>query len=279
VRSVALAVLVRPASALARGTLGVELARRTLWEERRPLAVLVRTAAAFTGKAVAVEHAGTSVGKALGRGAPGNRPADHGGDETGDERFHALLLAAATKSGCYLHRRSPSRQKCLTRPLLTPCHAWPVARSRSRNHRRMKRARTTLVRVGARPVELLKDARNLEREARNACLEHLAGLGVHLVGAFHRAERRREHGAAGVAMHLAARERRLLPDHARGLHLLDVSVAIGDDPVPAAELGARGALVRDRDRVGEGEAALVGGRAIGQVRRLHRDTNSVGQGR
>src|SRR5262245_46108486 len=164
VRSVALAVLVRPASALARGALGVELARRAAGQERRPLAVLVRAAAAFAGKAVAVERAGTSVGKPLGRGAPGNGQADHGDDESGDERFHALLLAAPTKSGCYLHRRSRSRKKCLTRPLLTPCHAWPVARSRSRNHRRMKRARTTLVRVGARPVELLKDARNLERE-------------------------------------------------------------------------------------------------------------------
>src|SRR5262245_43121444 len=120
VRSVALAVLVRPASALARGALGVELARRTLWEERRPLAVLVRTAAAFAGKAVAVEHAGTSVGKALGRGASGTGQADHGDDESGDEQFHALLLAAPTKSGCYLHRRSPSRKKCITRPLPTP---------------------------------------------------------------------------------------------------------------------------------------------------------------
>ncbi len=63
--------------------------------------------------------------------------------------------------------------------------------------------------------ELLEDAGHLEREAGDAGLEDAAALGVHLVGAFHRAERCREHRAAGVAMRFTARERGLLADDAR----------------------------------------------------------------
>src|SRR5262249_59276904 len=119
------------------------------------------------------------------------------------------------------------------------------------------------------------DARDLERETRDARLEDLAGLGVHLVGSFHRAEWRREHGAAGVAVRLAALQRGLLADDARSLHLLDVPVAVGDDPVAAAELGARRTLVLDDDRVGEGVAAFVRRPPTGPVPPFPPDASSL----
>src|SRR5262249_24830939 len=112
----------------------------------------------------------------------------------------------------------------------------------------------------AESCRLLHDAGDLEREARDASREDAAGLGVHLVHPLHRADGRGEDRAAAVAVRIAGIQHGLLADDARSLNLLDVSVAVGDDPVSAAQLDAGCALVGDGHRVGEGEAALFRGR-------------------
>ena len=65
----------------------------------------------------------------------------------------------------------------------------------------------------------------------------LAVVGDHLVAALHRADRRLEHGTAGVAEALARLQVRLLADHAVAAHFLHLAVGVGDDPVAGQQPG------------------------------------------
>src|SRR5690606_28231053 len=78
------------------------------------------------------------------------------------------------------------------------------------------------------------------------------------------------------AVRVAGIEHRLLADDAGALDLLDLAVAVGDDPVPTAQLDARRALVRDRDEVGERVAVLFGRGVLLEVGRLDRHPNAFG---
>src|SRR5690606_14897228 len=117
-------------------------------------------------------------------------------------------------------------------------------------------ARAQALTSARRERALLHDARHPQAEARDLRPEDAALDVVHLVRAFHRPDRRRDDGAARVAVRVAGIEHRLLADDAGALDLLDLAVAVGDDPVPTAQLDARRALVRDRDEVGERVAVL-----------------------
>src|SRR5262249_14175172 len=95
-------------------------------------------------------------------------------------------------------------------------------------------------RVGSR---LLHHAGLAQAEARDRGTEHAAGGPVHLVGAFHRADRSAQNGAARVLMRLTALEDGLLADDAGTLDLFDLAVAVGDDPVTPPQLDACSVLV------------------------------------
>src|SRR4029077_1491417 len=101
----------------------------------------------------------------------------------------------------------------------------------------------------------VQDARDLEGEPGNVRLEDAPTVRDHLVGAFHRTDRRRQDGAAAVVVLLPGGEHWLLPDHAGALDLFDAAVAIGDDPVATHQAHALGALVGDGDVIREGVAA------------------------
>jgi len=87
-RSVALARLVMPASALAGVALRVVEARRTGGQKRGTLTVLVRAAPAFVGQTVAVERARALVGQPLGRTPPGHAQTNHSERQRHYERSH-----------------------------------------------------------------------------------------------------------------------------------------------------------------------------------------------
>ena len=64
---------------------------------------------------------------------------------------------------------------------------------------------------------------------------------------------------------LAGLQDRLVADDRQAAHLLDVAAGVADDPVARDQLRGDVAAVLDRDRVGEGELALVAVRLLGQV--------------
>src|SRR5262245_44862166 len=114
-------------------------------------------------------------------------------------------------------------------------------------------------------LQLLQYAGDPQREARDHGAKHAPVGLVHLVGTFHGSDRRRQHRAARVAMDLSRYERRLLADDTGALDLVHLAVAVGDDPVPPAELHDHRSLVLDGHGVRECERALLGGRAILEV--------------
>jgi hypothetical protein len=87
-RSVALALLVVPASTLSGVALRVVETRRAGGQKRGPLTVFVRAAPAFVGQAVAVEFARAPVGQPLGRTEPRRAQTDHSERQRPYERFH-----------------------------------------------------------------------------------------------------------------------------------------------------------------------------------------------
>src|SRR5439155_129031 len=60
-------------------------------------------------------------------------------------------------------------------------------------------------------------------------------------------------------------QQRLRAHYAQAAHLLHQSLRVGDDPVPADELGGNAAGVADGDRVGEDVAARCFVRLIGEI--------------
>src|ERR1051325_3835143 len=73
-------------------------------------------------------------------------------------------------------------------------------------------------------------------------------------------------------------QRRRLADHAGTDDLLDVAVAVGDDPLAADELHALAAGVRDADVVGEEVVVLARLAALADVFALHFDADPARDG-
>src|SRR5580698_3302009 len=104
---------------------------------------------------------------------------------------------------------------------------------------------------GARNASI-EQLRRGEREGGDLGVEAIAVAGDHLVAAAHRPGRRGDHTPARVLELLSRTEDRLRADHALAAHLLDGAVRVGDEPVPALELGRDRPLVGDVDGVREG---------------------------
>ena len=86
--------------------------------------------------------------------------------------------------------------------------------------------------------------------------------------------RRLQHRPAGVLELLAGPDYRLVPDHPVAFHFLALAIAVGDDPVPAAQLGGHGPQVLDADCISERPAPWPG--LLRQVAALHGDADSLG---
>ena len=118
-------------------------------------------------------------------------------------------------------------------------------------------------------------AGNRQRKRRDRNVEREAVLREHLVRAAHRADRRRDAGAARVFEALARLQHRLLAHDPLPADFLDPLLGVGDDPVPADELRGDAAGVRLRDRVGELDVTLVRVRLFGKERDFRRDRDLV----
>src|SRR5687768_1681701 len=100
----------------------------------------------------------------------------------------------------------------------------------------------------------------------------------HLVAALHRADRRFEHGAAGVAEPLTGQQVRLLADHAFAADFLDLAVRVGNHPMPREQAGRHLAFVADRDRVGKSVVPFLGLGLLADVIGADVDTDLVDPG-
>src|SRR5262245_505550 len=90
-------------------------------------------------------------------------------------------------------------------------------------------------------------ARAVERKRRHVDFELLAALGHHLVAPGHEGRGGRQRHAAGVFIALARREHGRLTDSPGATYVLALAVAVGYDPVPAAQLHCLGAAIGDYD--------------------------------
>jgi hypothetical protein len=95
------------------------------------------------------------------------------------------------------------------------------------------------------------DVRLAQGKRCDCRVEPLSTGGDHLICAVHGAKRGAERAARRVVEGLPRREHGLLADHARSPDLLDLAIAIGDDPVTGDQLCGLGAEVRDLDGVEE----------------------------
>ena len=97
-----------------------------------------------------------------------------------------------------------------------------------------------------------------QRERRNLRVEAGAGLRDHLIRPLHDAEGRTERTPGRVLEGISRRQRRLFADDARATNFLDLTGAVGDDPMPANQLHGDIAFVGNPDGV-EKEPLLLGG--------------------
>jgi ribulose-phosphate 3-epimerase len=109
----------------------------------------------------------------------------------------------------------------------------------------------------------MQHARDGEDEFGNFAVEARAVFRHHLVGAFHRPDRRAELAAAGVFKGFARFEQRLFADNAEAAHFLNLIVGIGDDPVARYQLRRCAADIADGDGVGKNVALAL---RIGLIR-------------
>src|SRR5437016_5847349 len=113
--------------------------------------------------------------------------------------------------------------------------------------------------------------RAVERKGGDPDPEAVTAWGFHLIAADHDPGRRRQRGAAGVFETLAGSQHRLLPDDAGAPHLLHLPTAIGNLPVPIAQLHRLQAAVLDADMIGP-DVTILGWRGLVlEVERLYRD--------
>src|SRR5439155_6865269 len=173
------------------------------------------------------------------------------------------MRSSTTRSGCVSRTRakacaaSPavmvSKPACLSANSST----WTMSFSSSTMRMRWRTSRVIPVVCDGtvtRAQLSVQRARLCERERGDVGVELAAVLGDHPVGALHRAVRCLEDRAAGVLELFAGSQDRLVADHAVALDLLALAVAVGDDPVAAAQLVRDRADVLDAQRVGEGSS-------------------------
>jgi ribulose-phosphate 3-epimerase len=98
---------------------------------------------------------------------------------------------------------------------------------------------------------LVQGARHGQGEFRHRCIEATSVLGHHTVATLHGAHRGGDGAAAGVFELLAGAQQGLLADHASAFDFLHRALRIGDDPVPADQLGRGLTGVADGDAIGE----------------------------
>src|SRR5579871_3071387 len=123
--------------------------------------------------------------------------------------------------------------------------------------------------------QLVKRAWRRQRELRDRRLERRAIRRHHLVRAPHRAYRRADLRSTRVLEPFTGLQQRLVPHHADAAHFAHVVVRVGDDPVPADQLGRHRAQVLDDDGVGEDKATLSFARLLGYVRGVRADGDVV----
>ncbi len=90
-----------------------------------------------------------------------------------------------------------------------------------------------------------------QRKRSDLGIERVAAVRDHLKGSVHRAERGLQRTKRRVLERLPRREQGLLSHDTRTADLLDVSVGVGDDPMPREQLNRARSLVTDLDRVAE----------------------------
>src|SRR6266436_8151961 len=122
-----------------------------------------------------------------------------------------------------------------------------------------------------RSVEPDRLMRAVERKGRDPDPEAVTGSGFHLVAADHNAGRGRQGGAAGVFEAFAGSEHRLLADDAGAPHLLHLPAAVGDLPMPIAQLHRLQAAVLDADMVGPDVTSFGRRGLVLEVERLYAD--------
>ena len=76
-------------------------------------------------------------------------------------------------------------------------------------------------------------------------------VGQHLITTLHAADRRIEHGTAGVPKRLSWPQVRLLADHSIAAHLFFLAITVGDDPMPSQQFRWNLAVVANRNRIRE----------------------------
>src|SRR5579863_1522198 len=121
----------------------------------------------------------------------------------------------------------------------------------------------------------MQRARHLQRELWNRRFETLAIFGHAEVLSAHRADGRRNHCPARVFELLARLQERLVPDHTEPLHLLNLTLAVSDDPVPRDQLRGHLTRIADRQRVRERVLTALRVRLLGQVTRLRRHAELI----
>jgi hypothetical protein len=117
----------------------------------------------------------------------------------------------------------------------------------------------------SRWAALVERAWHGEGKRRDRRVEAIAVGGYHVIAPLHGAHRGLERTKARVFECRPRNQHRLFPNHAWPLVTLDLSVGVGDDPLPRHQLGPLGADIRDADVILEEVLVLGGGAALGYV--------------
>src|SRR5207302_11244684 len=149
---------------------------------------------------------------------------------------------------------------------------WGLQLLVGKAHRRERDAK----RPAMRSVEPDRLMGAVERERGNADREAVAASRFHLIRPHHDPRGCRQRRATGVFEALAGGEHRLLADDTIAAHLFYLSAAVGNSPMPVAQLDGFLAAVLDADMVGPDVMVLDRRGLVLQVERLDRDLDRSG---
>src|ERR1700733_11606990 len=116
-----------------------------------------------------------------------------------------------------------------------------------------------------------------KRERGNGRVEARAVGSMHLIRASHLTARRPKDAPARVFEVFPGLKGRLVPHDAGPLHLLNLAVAVRDDPVAASQLRRAVAVVRDVNRVREDVAMGAWSRLLRHVHGFDVDLDAIGE--
>jgi len=122
---------------------------------------------------------------------------------------------------------------------------------------------------------LMKCPGHSQGKGGNRCFEGRAILGDQLITAFHAADRSFQHAETVIPVFAAGRNYGLFADHAFALHLLHLTVGIGNEPVSTDELGRNCAIVTDADVINEHILTLFRVGMFFGIVRLNRYRNRI----